>query len=104
MYMLRVSVVDNVVEKGIFGTDTVDYFDTYDAAFDAYRDTLDDGWNDYCSCKNGKPDKESIMFVYLYECTMIDHGDHHHLVPADLMDAASVSWYNYDTFRAYHTN
>lgn len=104
MYMLRVSVVDNVVEKGTFGTDAVDYFDTYDAAFDEYRKVLDDGWNDYCSQKNGEPDRESMMFVHLYECLMIDHGDHHHIVPEDLLDSASVSWYNYDTFRAYRIN
>lgn len=104
MYMLRVSVVDNVVEKGTFGTDTVDYFDTYNAAFDEYRKVLDDGWNDYCSQKNGEPNRESMMFVHIYECSMIDHGDHHHIVPCDLLDSAAVSWYNYDTFRAYRTN
>lgn len=93
-FMIRTNCIDNCPEKGIFGTETVDYFDDRIDATKAYNQLLADIRDDYAD----NDDRESMTLVYLYEYQSLDHGDHTHIFITSLIHSASISWYNYALF------
>lgn len=89
-FMIRM----NVIDKGTFGTETVDYFDDRIDATKAYNQLLADIRDDY----SDSADRESMTLVYLYEYQSLDHGDHTNIFITSLIHSASISWYNYELF------
>ena len=90
-YMIRCNVIDNRIDRGTFGTETVDYFDDRFEATKEYNELVKDMVDQY----KDTSDRDSVTLLYLYEYEVL-HDEI--MVVTNLIHSASISWYNTDLF------
>ena len=96
-YMIRCNVIDNRIDKGTFGTETVDYFDDRFEATKEYNALVKDVIDQY----KDTSDHDSVTLLYLYEYDVL-HDEI--MVVTNLIHSASISWYNTDLFVGLRQN
>lgn len=96
-YMIRCNVIDNRIDRGTFGTETVDYFDDRFEATKEYNELIKDIIEQY----KDTSDRDSLTLLYLYEYEVLDGGI---MFVTNLIHSASISWYNTDLFVGLRQN